>query len=198
MPTVEVNGVQLHYDAYGDPAAPPVVLLHGTPANASRWAGIATALADGYRVLAPDQRGHGRSGHSAGYSFEAYRDDVRAFADALGLDRFALVGHSMGGTVACLFAERHPDRLTALVLVDSPPPRGRGDWDPGPRPAGDLDYDWNVIPAIFAQMNAPDPAWWDELWRISAPTLFVSGGTTSPAPGSGSPTSSPRCPTPGW
>ena len=46
-----MNGVQLHYDAYGDPAAPPVVLLHGTPANASRWAGIATTLADGFRVL---------------------------------------------------------------------------------------------------------------------------------------------------
>ena len=47
---------------------------------------------------------------------------------------------------------------------------------------GDLDYDWNVIPAVFAQLNDPDPAWWDDLGRIGAPTLYVSGGTTSPTP----------------
>jgi pimeloyl-ACP methyl ester carboxylesterase len=50
------------------------------------------------------------------------RDDLRQFADALGLDRFVLGGHSMGGTVATLFAERYPDRLAGLILVDSPPP----------------------------------------------------------------------------
>ncbi|HEX5995271.1 MAG TPA: alpha/beta hydrolase [Jiangellales bacterium] len=183
MPTIDVNGVTLHYTQVGDPVASPVVLLHGTPANSTKWAQVAAALADGYRVLAVDQRGHGLSGHTPEYSFEVYRQDVLGFADALGLDRFALVGHSMGGTVACLFAERYPDRLTALVLVDSPPPRGHGDWDAGQRPEGDLEYDWNVLPAIFAQMNNPDPAWWDDLPDITAPTLVVSGGVTSPVPG---------------
>ncbi|MEV6526751.1 alpha/beta hydrolase [Longispora sp. NPDC051575] len=182
MPTVALPDVTLHYTEVGDPTAPPVVLLHGTPANSTRWTDIAAALADGYRVIAVDQRGHGRSGHTPTYSFESYRRDVLDFADALGLDRFALVGHSMGGTVACLFAEHHSDRLTALVLVDSPPPREPGDWDPGPRPTGDLDYDWNVLPAIFAQLNKPDPAWWAELPRIAVPTLLVSGGSTSPVP----------------
>jgi pimeloyl-ACP methyl ester carboxylesterase len=81
------------------------------------------------------------------------------FADALGLDRFVLAGHSMGGTVATLFAERYPDRLTGLILIDSPPPDGSGTWDPGRRPDGDLPYDWAVKPAIFAQLNHPDPAW---------------------------------------
>lgn len=88
----------------------------------------------------------------------------------------------MGGTVACLFAERHQDRLTALVLVDSHPPRGEGNWDAGQRPEGELNYDWNVLPAIFAQLNKPHPAWWDELPGITCPTLVISGGTSSPVP----------------
>ena len=88
----------------------------------------------------------------------------------------------MGGTVATLFAECYPDRLTGLILVDSPPPDGSGTWDPGPRPDGDLPYDWAVMPAIFAQLNHPDPAWWGELPAITAPTLVIGGGTASPVP----------------
>jgi dienelactone hydrolase len=110
------------------------------------------------------------------------REDLRQFADALGLDRFVLGGHSMGGTVATLFAERYPDRLAGLVLVDSPPPDGSGAFDHGPRPDGDLPYDWAVMPAIFAQLNHPDPAWWAELPAVTAPTLVIGGGSTSPVP----------------
>jgi pimeloyl-ACP methyl ester carboxylesterase len=93
-------------------------------------------------VITPDQRGHGASARTAAYSLEEMREDLRQFADALGLDRFVLGGHSMGGTVGPLFAERHPDRLAGLILVDSPPPDGSGAFDPGLRPDGDLPYDW--------------------------------------------------------
>ena len=110
------------------------------------------------------------------------REDLRQFADALGLARFVVGGHSMGGTVTELFAERYPDRLAGLLVVDSPPPDGGGSWDPGPRPDGDLPYDWAVVPAVCAQLSRPDPAWWSELHAITCPALIVGGGSTSPVP----------------
>jgi esterase len=133
------------------------------PSDGSTWDGVAAELAARYWVITPDQRGHGASTRTATYSLEEMREDLRQFADALGLDRFILGGHSMGGTVPTLFAERYHGRLTGLILVDSPPPDGSGAFDPGPRPVGDLPYDWAVRPAILAQLNHPDPAWWAEL-----------------------------------
>ena len=93
-------------------------------------------------------------------------------------------GYRVVAPVATLFAERYPARLAGLILVDSPPPDGSGAFDPGPRPDGDLPYDWAVVPAILAQLNDPDPAWWAELPAISAPTLVIGGGSTSPVPSS--------------
>jgi esterase len=182
MATVELEAGGYHYAEHGDPSAPPLVLLHGMPSDCSTWAGIAPELAAGYRVVALDQRGHGASARTATYSLEEMREDLRQFADALGLDRFVLGGHSMGGTVATLFAERYPGRLAGLILVDSPPPDGSAVFDPGARPDGDLPYDWAVIPAILAQLNDPDPAWWAQLPAISAPTLVIGGGSSSPVP----------------
>lgn len=182
MSTVELQAGDFNYVEYGERAASPLVLLHGMPSDATTWAGVAGELAAGHRVITLDQRGHGASARTVTYSLEEMRDDLRQFADALGLDRFVLGGHSMGGTVATLFAERYPDRLAGLILVDSPPPDGSGAFDPGPRPDGDLPYDWAVVPAILAQLNDPDPAWWAELPAITAPTLVIGGGLTSPVP----------------
>ena len=110
------------------------------------------------------------SARTASYSLEEMREDLR------------VGGHSVGGTVATLFAERYPSRLDGLILVDSPPPDGSVAFDPGPRPDGDLPYDWAVMPAILAQLNDPDPAWWADLPAITAPTLVIGGGSTSPVP----------------
>jgi esterase len=182
MTTVELEAGDFSYVEYGDRAAAPLVLLHGMPSDGSTWAGVAAELAAGYRVITPDQRGHGASARTATYSLEEMREDLRQFADALGLDRFVLCGHSMGGMVATRFAERYPDRLAGLIVVDSPPADGTHAFDPGPRPDGALPYDWAVVPAIFAQLNDPDPAWWAELPAITAPTLVIGGGATSPVP----------------
>jgi esterase len=94
MATVELEAGGYHYAEYGDPSAPPLVLLHEMPSDCSTWAGIAPELAAGYRVVAPDQRGHGSSARTATYSLEEMREDLRQFADALGLDQFVLGGHS--------------------------------------------------------------------------------------------------------
>jgi esterase len=183
MPKVRLAAGEFRYASYGDHAAPPLVLLHGMPSDCSTWAQAAPALAAaGYRVITPDQRGHGGSARTATYSLEAMREDLLQLTAALGLGQFVLGGHSMGGTVATLFAERYPARLAGLILVDTPPPDGSATYDPGPRPDGDLPYDWAVMPAILKQLNHPDPAWWAELPAITAPTLVIGGGTTSPAP----------------
>ena len=89
------------------------------------WRAVAPALARDFRVIAPDQRGFGGSDKPEGV--EAYRtdrivEDLIALADALGLDRFTLVGHDWGGAVAWLAALRHPDRIGRLVIVNAPHP----------------------------------------------------------------------------
>jgi pimeloyl-ACP methyl ester carboxylesterase len=183
MATIRLDAGEFCYADYGDPAGAPLVLLHGLPSDHSTWSGLAPDLAaEGFRVITPDLRGHGASARTSSYSLELMREDLHQLTEALGLHRFVLGGHSMGGTVATLFAERYPGRLAGLILVDSPPPDGSGSWEPGPRPDGELPYDWAVVPAILAQLSQPDPAWWAELPAITAPALVIGGGSTSPVP----------------
>ncbi len=94
---------------YGDADAPPLVLLHGLTSCAATWEKVAPHLARTYRVIALDQRGHGGSVWTEEYSFEAMRDDLLEFTERLGLGEFLLCGHSMGGTVAAIFAEQYAD-----------------------------------------------------------------------------------------
>jgi len=79
-------------------------------AGADDWVDTAIALSDRRRVIALDQRGHGASARPGFYSFELMRDDLARFIDNLGLLRPVLIGHSMGGTVAYLYAEAFPIR----------------------------------------------------------------------------------------
>ncbi len=112
------RGTTFVHEVPGPPGAPTLVLLHGWQATAAiNWFACFEPLGRQYRVVALDQRGHGRGIRSyRPLRLEDCADDVAALADALGLDRIIPVGYSMGGAVAQLVWRRHPDRVDGLVL----------------------------------------------------------------------------------
>ena len=101
----------------------PLMLVHGFTGGRTDFADhIEPLAAAGWHVVAPDLRGHGETGgprDTSAYTIEAFVADVAALADGLGWDRFVLLGHSMGGIIAQQFALDHPERLDALVLMDT-------------------------------------------------------------------------------
>lgn len=118
---VSVNGLQLHYLDWGTAGKPPLLLLHGGSAYAHWWDFVAPALAADFRVLALDQRGHGESDHTnpPAYGTRHYLADLHQFMGSLGLRQPVLMGHSMGGHNALIYATQHAQDLAALVLVDT-------------------------------------------------------------------------------
>lgn len=122
--TIRANGLEVGYDAHG--AGPPVVLLHGaTSSGREDFAAQIPFLAAGFRVFVPDARGHATTRWDATNGLEAawLVDDLRAFADVLGLETFHLIGFSMGAMTALGFAVRWPERLRTLVLAGISPER---------------------------------------------------------------------------
>jgi proline-specific peptidase len=118
-----VNGARLYYELRGDEQAPPLVILHGGPGIGDcrdhvRDLGV---LRDDHRLLFYDARGSGRSEDVPPYTHEQWVADLDELTRRLGIDRFALLGHSYGGIVAQEYAIRHQNRLTHLVLVDTSP-----------------------------------------------------------------------------
>lgn len=111
----------LHYRRYGDPAAPPVVLIHGLFGSAVNWGSVARQLAARYYVLVPDLRNHGQSPHHAVHDYPAMADDLARLLDEQAIEHATLVGHSMGGKVAMQFALTTPLRVDRLVVVDIAP-----------------------------------------------------------------------------
>lgn len=101
----------------------PLVLLHGHGNEAHLWDDFVPCITDHYRVIAVDQRGHGDSGWDVEgrYHPDDMADDLERILEYFEIDRFVLIGFSMGGRVSMVFAERHPERLAGLVLVDIAP-----------------------------------------------------------------------------
>jgi len=118
-----VRHQRFHYLEWGDPDRPPMLLLHGGNQSAHSWDLVSLHLADRYRVVAPDQRGHGDSEWSreSDYTLGALARDAAALIRERDLQRPIVVGHSMGGMVALLLAKLHPELLRALVIVDVGP-----------------------------------------------------------------------------
>lgn len=110
---------------YSDPRerGTPILFVHGISHNRSVWEKLASELPDGFRPISVDLRGHGESPWSteAQYDLRDYATDLPALLDVLEIDRAYVVAHSLGGNVATLFAAAHPERVLALVLVDTGP-----------------------------------------------------------------------------
>jgi esterase len=111
--------VQLVASEYGE--GPPVAILHGLFGSGRNWRSIAQQLAARHHVVAFDLRNHGASPWAEGMSYSEMADDVRASLRSLGVERFALLGHSMGGKVAMLMALLKPAEVDRLAVVDIAP-----------------------------------------------------------------------------
>jgi pimeloyl-ACP methyl ester carboxylesterase len=119
------TGVELDVAITGDPAHPPVILLHGFPESHRTWRYVAPDLARDHYVIAPDQRGFARSSKPEGvgnYTPDKIVADLIALADHLRIGTFTLVGHDWGGAIAWMAALQHADRITKLVIVNAPHP----------------------------------------------------------------------------
>ena len=118
MPTVEVNGIPIFYFEYRvrGGAVPPVLLIHGAGGQHAHWPPQVRRL-PGVQTFAPDLPGHGRSGGQARTRLSGTAGDLLAFMDAIGVDRFVAVGHSMGGGVALELALRAAERVAGLGLL---------------------------------------------------------------------------------
>lgn len=112
------NGVTLRYVEAGDPAGAPLLLLHGWTDSSRSWSLLVPELAR-FRLIIPDLRGHGASDRPERYALGDFAEDVRLLLDALGIDRTAIAGHSLGSFVAQRVAFEAPARVERLVLVGS-------------------------------------------------------------------------------
>ncbi len=120
--TIDIGDITLAVDDRGGGTATPLVLVHGFTGGRIDFADVIDDLATDRRVVAWDHRGHSDStntGDTDSYTFDLLVTDALAAVDELGLERFHLLGHSMGGVVAQRFVLEHPDRVVSLVLMDT-------------------------------------------------------------------------------
>jgi esterase len=150
------SGLRLHALRWGNPQGTPLILLHGLRAYAQTWESLADALGDDFCCYALDQRGRGLSdwAESSSYHAESYVHDLEDLVAHLGLQRFALVGHSLGGANALEYARQHPGRLLALVVEDI---------GPGSSSVGDgaerIRREMRQTPLAFADWDAARAFW---------------------------------------
>lgn len=160
-------GLRLRVREWGPADGRPLVLLHGLRGYSGTWRALAAALAGEHRLIALDQRGRGESDWdpALGYYTDAYLNDLEDLLAACGLTRFSLLGHSMGGTTAYVFAARNPERLDALIIEDIAPgssAQGEG--------AERIKREMASLPRDFAD--------WSEArayWRRTRPTVGEKG-----------------------
>lgn len=118
--SIDVNGIQTNYHRMG--SGKPLFLIHGSGPGVSAWANwrlVMPSLAERFEVVAPDIVGFGYTDRPQGFEYNManWRDHLLGFADALGLERFSVVGNSFGGGLATSMAVNHPDRVDRLILM---------------------------------------------------------------------------------
>jgi pimeloyl-ACP methyl ester carboxylesterase len=121
--SLTVNGLALRFLEWGRPGGLPVICVHGYTSSAEAFNAMARRLQDRAHIIAMDVRGHGESAWSpdGAYQYADQAGDLAAFVDQLGIERFVLIGTSMGGVIAMVYAGQHGGRLRGLVLNDIGP-----------------------------------------------------------------------------
>ena len=182
---VAANGINLHVAEAGE--GPPLLLVHGWPQHWWIWRRVIRPLAQRYRVLAPDLRGHGWSDAPPGdYAKTTFAADLLALLDAEGIERTRIIAHDWGGYAAFLLALEHPERVERLIGLDIVPP-----WRTPPHPGGllvplALIYQLPIVapflgrwlmrsgrfvPALIRLGSGPDKHWTAEELRAYAEPL---------------------------
>jgi pimeloyl-ACP methyl ester carboxylesterase len=111
--------MKLFFRKYGD--GPPLLILHGLFGSSDNWVTIARQLSASCTVILPDLRNHGVSPHDDVHDYPAMCNDLHELVTSLGLTRFSVLGHSMGGKVAMLFASEYPSMIENLMVADISP-----------------------------------------------------------------------------
>jgi len=181
--SVVVGELSLSFLEWGTAGRPTLCFLHGGSAHAHWFDRVAPAFNDRFHVIALDQRGHGESewAKPPAYATENFAADLLGFIDALGLGQVVVIGHSMGGHNAMAFSAWHPDRVRALVIIDSRPMiptdrldrlRRRGERTLRPYPSREaaaqsfrlVPRETNADPALLAHMGAAGVVERDGAW----------------------------------
>ncbi|MFX0005910.1 MAG: alpha/beta fold hydrolase [Promethearchaeota archaeon] len=121
---IETNGIKLHTIIVG--SGEPLILLHGFPEFWYCWSKVIPLLKDDFKLIIPDMRGYNLSDKPKGienYTVEILVDDIKGLSEELGLGKFSLIGHDWGGAVAWICAEKYPELLNKLVILNSPHPK---------------------------------------------------------------------------
>ena len=167
MPTIGANGLDIHYAVEGD--GPPLVLLHGATSSALEdWSAQRPLFRQQFTLYLVDARGHAQtrfqdpSAALDGWSRDTLVDDLGAFVDAMGFERFHAAGFSMGAMTLLTYATRHPERLISAVIAGISPER-----EPRARVAAHLmDPD---------RIDREEPAWAGQLDKRHTPAMGPGG-----------------------
>ncbi len=121
--TLALNGFRMHYLDWGNPGAPPLLMVHGLTRQAHAFDGVADRLRERFHCMAIDVRGRGESGWTGAetYNYEQYAADVEAFLAAQGLEQTHYMGTSMGGIIGMHLAVEQPRRFLSFVINDIGP-----------------------------------------------------------------------------
>lgn len=126
MAYIKINNIGLYYEKSGQ--GDTIVFLHGYTGSCKDWTNQISLLSDNYTTISVDHRGHGRSEApplKEDYSIDISANDIYTLLVTLGISKCCMVGHSMGGFMALQFVLEHPERVSALILVDT----SSGNWD---------------------------------------------------------------------
>jgi pimeloyl-ACP methyl ester carboxylesterase len=202
MSFLEIHGATIYYQDHGkmDALLMPLVLIHGSTSDShTDWDHVIPALAEHYRVFAPDCRGHGRSNNPhMSYSFRELADDVAAFVHAMGYEKAYIIGHSNGGNVALVTLMEHPDVVQACILqaanafvtpylierepvyfdadrIEREEPDWRNEMIALHEETNGKDY-WRTLVQLTMKETMSEPNYSpDELGRVTRPVLSIMG-----------------------